>query len=120
MNESLKMSLKRNCLELIARYKAEQVQLAEKISAVEKDLAAIEDEDDSPPKASAIQRRAKGQNRKAVRLFFSGNPNAVTGVRELSLKIGIPTTSALRAVKQLTDKGFLEQTEDGLWRKKQS
>jgi len=117
MNSVLKMSMRRNCLELLARYKAERDQLDEKIAAVQSDIDAL-DADDGTVDTATRQRKARGLNRRIIRTFFHDNPDAVLTAKEIGKKTGIPTTSAVRALRQLAAKGVVEQTEDNQWRKK--
>ncbi len=103
--------------ELIVRLRAEQAQIENKIKEAENGLRALGVTLTNKP-IKKSPRRKWGQNRQEIKAFLSDNSQMSFSSDTIAAKLNIPRSSTLSTLKKLEDDGFVEQREDGLWRKK--
>ena len=118
MTTSLQDNLIVSLEELLDRLTDDRAKLDERIGQVQKDLAALKRGHPIDSDSVRKTRRERGANRKAVRKLFEENESLALSIPGIAEKAGIPTSSARAATYQLKDKGVLERSGDGLWRKK--
>ena len=112
-------SISESLKDLLRRLKSDRDRIIEEIRQVEKNLAALGNDSLFDSTSKPRKRRQRGSNKKAVRfLFESSNVPVEATAYNIANALEIPRSSIQSVLDSLEKEGFLEQLEDGCWRKK--
>ena len=102
--------------ELLRRLIADRTRIQDEIDKAQQVLTSLQDGSETLQTSKSL-RRPKGANKRAICELFS---DAVIelGVTDITKRTGIPLSSVGAVLKKLKEENIVEQTENGLWRKK--